>query len=122
MSRLNVAASYPVVRTHEGAVAQRISALQELRRSVLSALLWESTFYESGSSHAQRVKELVAQCKHESVGALAVEAREKMYLRHIPLLLVAEMAKLTKGDEEKGRRVAPWCIARTLLGQHGCVV
>ena len=34
--------------THEGARAHHISVLAQLRRSVLSCLLWESEFYEDG--------------------------------------------------------------------------
>jgi len=34
--------------THEGAPASRTSAELSLRRSVLSTMLWEDSFYESG--------------------------------------------------------------------------
>jgi hypothetical protein len=43
---------------------------------------------------AGRIRELVAKVPAEQVAALAVEAREKMKLRHAPLLLVREMARL----------------------------
>ena len=43
---------------------------------------------------AGRIHELVAKVPAEKVAALAVEAREKMKLRHAPLLLVREMARL----------------------------
>ena len=46
-------------RTHEGALAQRISAKAELRRTVLTCLLWEDAFYEKGSGVANRLAELV---------------------------------------------------------------
>lgn len=97
MSRMNVPTVYPPVRNHEGVTVSRISALAELRRSVLSALLWENSFYESGSVHAKRVIDLVEACKPEEVAALAVEARDKMYLRHVPLFLVRQLAR-TKGN------------------------
>lgn len=93
MARMNVAPAYPTVTTHEGAPAVRISALNELRRSVLSALLWEDTFYENGSAHAQRVAGLVAKCEPVDVAALAIEARDQMYLRHVPLFLVRQLAR-----------------------------
>jgi 60 kDa SS-A/Ro ribonucleoprotein len=80
-------------RTHEGAPAKRITAEQALRRSVLSCMLWENEFYEDGVQIAGRIGELVPQVEPEKVAALAVEGREKMKLRHAPLLLVREMAR-----------------------------
>ena len=56
-------------------------------------MLWESEFYEDGVQIAGRIHELVPQVAAEKVAALAVEARERMKLRHAPLLLVREMAR-----------------------------
>ena len=81
-------------RTHEGAPARHISAEQELRRSVLACMLWEDQFYEDGVAIAGRIRELVPRVAAEKVAALAVEARTHMKLRHAPLLLVREMARL----------------------------
>jgi 60 kDa SS-A/Ro ribonucleoprotein len=80
-------------RTHEGARAAVITAEQALRRSVLSCMLWEDEFYEDGVQIAGRIHELVPQVEAAQVAALAVEAREKMKLRHAPLYLVREMAR-----------------------------
>jgi len=80
-------------RTHEGGPAKAITAEQALRRSVLSCMLWESEFYEDGVQIAGRVHELVPKVDAAMVAALAVEGREKMKLRHAPLLLVREMAR-----------------------------
>jgi 60 kDa SS-A/Ro ribonucleoprotein len=79
--------------THEGAPAVHISVLAQLRRSVLSCLLWESEFYEDGQEVGERIAELTAQCSPEDVVALAIEAREQMHLRHVPLLLLRELAR-----------------------------
>ena len=79
--------------THEGARASRISVLAQLRRSVLSCLLWESEFYEDGAEISKRIADLTAQCMPEDVAALAIEAREQMHLRHVPLLLLRELAR-----------------------------
>jgi hypothetical protein len=81
-------------RTHEGAPAKNISPELQLRRSVLACMLWEDQFYEDGVAIAGRVRELAAKVPAEKVAALAIEAREKMKLRHAPLLLVREMARL----------------------------
>jgi len=81
-------------RTHEGAPPKQISPELQLRRSVLACMLWEDQFYEDGVAIAGRIRELVAKVPAEKVAALAIEAREKMKLRHAPLLLVREMARL----------------------------
>lgn len=81
-------------RTHEGAPAKQISPELQLRRSVLACMLWEDQFYEDGVAIAGRIRELVARVPADKVAALAVEAREKMKLRHAPLLLAREMARL----------------------------
>ena len=93
MAKMNVWKRIFPVRTHEGAVAQKVSPKLELRRTVLTCLLWEDTFYEKGSGIAARVAELVRENKTEDVAALAREARDKMQLRHVPLFLVRELAR-----------------------------
>ncbi|HKF46193.1 MAG TPA: vWA domain-containing protein [Terracidiphilus sp.] len=80
-------------RTHEGAPAAVLTSEQALRRSVLSCMLWEGEFYEDGVQIAGRIHELVPRVDAAKVAALAVEARERMKLRHVPLLLVREMAR-----------------------------
>src|ERR1700756_4972842 len=92
MARLNLNLTFGQ-RTHEGAPARNISTELQLRRSVLACLLWESQFYEDGVEIAGRIAELVPKVGAEKVAALAVEARERMKLRHAPLLLVREMAR-----------------------------
>jgi 60 kDa SS-A/Ro ribonucleoprotein len=93
MARLNLLNLNFGQRTHEGAPARTISTELQLRRSVLACLLWENQFYEDGVEIAGRIAELVPKVAAEKVAALAVEAREKMKLRHAPLLLVREMAR-----------------------------
>lgn len=83
-----------VPRTYEGAPAAVISDEQALRRSVLACMLWEDEFYESGVTIAERIRALLPKVEAAKVAALAVEARTKMKLRHVPLLLVREMARL----------------------------
>lgn len=82
------------IRTHEGAVAQHINSELALRRSVMSCLLWEDEFYESGETIAKRIADLIPKVRPEVVSAIAVEARTKMKLRHVPLKIVREMARI----------------------------
>jgi 60 kDa SS-A/Ro ribonucleoprotein len=93
MARLNALNLNFGPRTHEGAPARNLSTELQLRRSVLACLLWESQFYEEGVEIAGRIAELVPRVAAEKVAALAIEAREKMKLRHAPLLLAREMAR-----------------------------
>src|SRR5580704_17935385 len=93
MARLNLLNLNFGARTHVGAPARNISTELQLRRSVLACLLWESQFYEDGVEIGGRVAELVPKVAAEKVAGLAVEAREKMKLRHAPLLVVREMAR-----------------------------
>lgn len=96
--KTNVLSPRPL--THEGAPAARINAKQELRRTIMACLLWEDSFYESGQSVADRIKALVAQCDPADVADMAIEAREKMHLRHVPLKLCVDLAarKALKAD------------------------
>jgi 60 kDa SS-A/Ro ribonucleoprotein len=92
MARTNVLNKTPAPRTHEGAPAHRIDKEAQLRRSVMACLLWESEFYESGETIANRIAKLALELPPETVAQIAIEAREKMYLRHVPLWLVRAMA------------------------------
>src|SRR5271155_330956 len=93
MTKLNVWKRMFPAKTHEGAVAQKVGTKAELRRSVLTCLLWEDTFYEKRNTIAARLAELVQQNKPEDVATLAREARDQMQLRHVPLFLVRELAR-----------------------------
>jgi hypothetical protein len=93
MAKMNVWKRMFPAHTHEGAVAQKVNAKLELRRTVLTCLLWEDAFYEKGNDIAQRIASLVRANKAEDVAALAVEARSEMQLRHVSLFLVRELAR-----------------------------
>lgn len=81
------------LKTHEGAPAGHVTVEQQLRRSVMACLLFESQFYEDGVTIADRIAALVPQVAPSAVAAIAIEARTQMNLRHAPLLLVREMAR-----------------------------
>ena len=81
------------ITTHEGAPAARINAYQQLRRSVLSCLLWEREFYEDGKNIVDRIVEVAKEVPKEKVAALAVEARTVFGLRHAPLMLLLDLIR-----------------------------
>jgi 60 kDa SS-A/Ro ribonucleoprotein len=82
------------VFTREGAPAKAFAPADELKRTLMNCLLWEDQFYEDGVTIADRIKQLVPLVEPERVAALAIMAREDMKLRHAPLLLLREMARL----------------------------
>jgi 60 kDa SS-A/Ro ribonucleoprotein len=87
-----------IVRTHEGAATTNpLTPIQQLRRTLLTCMLWEDNFYESGVSVADRIKALVSACAPADVAALAIEARTVHHLRHVPLLLVRELLRTKAG-------------------------
>jgi len=94
MARINKKTVTPIVETHGGGVASRINNnLELLRRSVMSCLLWEDEFYEDGKNISNRIIELANTVNPDEVAKLAIEARDKMKLRHVPLLLCRILAK-----------------------------
>src|SRR5688572_12590098 len=103
MTRLNTTTRRTAPTTHEGAAAATLTPEQELRRSVMACLLWEDTFYEQGETVAQRIERLVSLVPPALVAALAIEAREDMHLRHVPLWLARALAF---GDAGRRRHVA----------------
>jgi 60 kDa SS-A/Ro ribonucleoprotein len=110
MSRFNLRAAAARLFTHEGApAAHHLSIEQQLRRSVMSCLLWERQFYEDGVAIADRITALAEQAPPAMVAALAIEARSAFNLRHAPLLLLATLAKTGAGT-----RLVSETIERTI--------
>jgi len=92
--RMNVAIKTPAPRTAEGGPAARITDEQRLRRLSATCMLWEDNFYIDGQTVAGTIAELVGKVSPEFAAAVAYEARTKQHLRHLPLLIVREMARL----------------------------
>lgn len=113
MARTNTASKKALIYTHEGAVAVSIDPVQQLRRSVMSCMLWENEFYEDGQSIADRIANTVKEVLKQKGGAemvagIACEARSKMKLRHVPLLL---LVALIRAQTDAARAV----VADTIL-------
>ena len=96
-------------KTHEGGLSSAaLTPTQELRRTVMCCLLFEDSFYESGVSASDRMRALVKKCSFEDVAAIAIDAREKMKLRHVPLFLTRELLR-----NHSGRKVGD-LVARVI--------
>jgi 60 kDa SS-A/Ro ribonucleoprotein len=82
------------VFTHEGGKGKSFTPFQELNRAVLTCMLLEDTFYEKGDDQASRIAGLIPLCKPDAVLGLAIEARQKFHLRHVPLFVTRELARV----------------------------
>lgn len=83
-----------------GTKVPKIGVEKQLRRVVLANMLFENQFYMDGESSADLVKTLVPKADPKSVQDLAIEARGKFKLRHVPLLLARELARIGKLPHE----------------------
>lgn len=108
--RVNILKERDPVFTHEGGPAKRISPENQLRRTVLSCLLWEKNFYDDGVEVAKRIEDLAARVSPEFLATLAVESRSVFHLRHAPLLLLKCLVKHGSGRIVEDAIVA--CIQR----------
>lgn len=89
----NVAKKYSA-ETHEGGKADsHIKPFEQLRRMVSSCLLFENTFYEDGVTIADEIANLCQKVDNERIGMLAIQARNDLKLRHVPLFLCVQLAR-----------------------------
>ena len=83
------------VLNHEGALAFKLDPLTELYLKAASTLVGEPKYYTDGqTSDSELLKSIrqVAKIDPEFILQLAVYCREQLYLRSVPLLLLAEFA------------------------------
>ncbi|MFH1832377.1 MAG: TROVE domain-containing protein [bacterium] len=98
MSRFNQSVkNSKVTENHEGETAYKLSPELELY-SLSCTSLMQPKFYEKDTEQLDRLRDLIKKCSPEFVVKLAIYAREQMYLRTIPIVLVVELAKIHKGD------------------------
>lgn len=89
---------------HQGAKAYTLSPALELYTTVVTSTLSDNT-YQKADARLARIQQLIRQNDAQFVAKLAVYAREKMYLRSMPLILLTELAKKHKGDNLVSRTV-----------------
>ena len=83
-----------------GTSVKAISPEKQLMRLTLASMLWEKQFYLDGKEQAELIGDLVKKVNPAVTSALAVTARDKFKLRHIPLLLTRELARHGKLKSE----------------------
>jgi hypothetical protein len=77
-----------------GARAAKQDSEALLRRAVMTCLLWENLFYESGESVALNIKKLISDVSPDVAFEIALEAKHLQKLRHVPLYMAVVMAGL----------------------------
>lgn len=85
-----------LTENHVGTTVREISPLMQLKRLVLASMLFENQFYCDGKTSAARIQELVKIVNPTQVAELAVQARQEQQLRHVPLFLARELARIGK--------------------------
>lgn len=97
MSSVNRTAPQMMVRNHAGASVPALKdAESQLRRLVMAHMLFENQFYIDGKSTADLVSSLVPKVAPEKVAEIAIEVRSAYKLRHVPLVLCRELARIGK--------------------------
>lgn len=96
MSSMNRTVPAKMTTNMVGTSVKAISAEKQLRRLTMANMLWEDQFYIDGVSNAQYLANALKQVDPKSAQALALEAREKFKLRHVPLLIMRELARVGK--------------------------
>ena len=87
-----------VTTNYEGEKAWKLSPKMELYTLVCTASL-QKKFYTNADECITRLRKLIKKVPVEFVAQLAVYAREQMYLRSIPLVLVVELCKVCNNSQ-----------------------
>lgn len=89
--KLNSSSKTPPIYTAEGGKAYKINAEEQLKRLVMSCMLWEGEFYIDGKTIAQNIQECCHKVNPGVLYDIAKEAKDSG-LRHVPLLLARQQA------------------------------
>lgn len=83
-------------RTPAKITANTVNHTSNLRRLVMANMLWENQFYIDGVSNAQLLSDAISRVPADQVQAIALEARSRYKLRHVPLQILRELARAGK--------------------------
>ncbi len=99
-----------VTTNYEGEKAWKLTPKMELYTLVCTASL-QKKFYTDENECVSRLRKLIKKVPVEFVAKLAIYAREQMYLRSIPLVLVVELCKIF--ESKKSKDTSPTLIEDT---------
>lgn len=92
-----------------GPKAAKQSEIAKLKRLTMACLLWEDIAYAKGSTVAAEISATVPNCSPEECRDLAIAIRKDQKLRHVPLLVIREMAKLPEHRKYVSETLASVC-------------
>jgi len=98
MTKMNVWKRMFPAKTHEGAVAQRVDPRRELRRTVLTCLLWEHTSTRKGNAMRSASRNSWRATSPRMWLRSLAKLATKMQVRHVPLFLVRETCAAAKAQ------------------------
>lgn len=98
-----------------GAAVQ--SPENELRRLVMTCLLWEDLAYQDGRSVVEDIKAIVPKVSPEKVYEITVATRKEQKLRHVPLLLIREMCRYPEHRKFVHRAIQEVCTRPDQMGE-----
>ena len=105
MARFNEQRTNPrKTENHEGALAFTMTPEMDLYSQVCTASLQPKFYAPKADGQLTRLRESISKVDPELVCKLAVYAREKMYLRSVPLVLMVELLKNFNEGNQKGKR------------------
>jgi len=87
-----------VTKNYEGEKAWKLTPKMELYTLVCTASL-QKKFYTEADEAVDRLRKLILKAPAEFVIKLAIYAREKMYLRSIPLVIAVELCRVCKNSK-----------------------
>jgi len=93
MSSLNMRAFAAPAYNAAGLKVRNITNEQKLLRMTMAHMLWENQFYVDGQESAKVLAELVTKVKPDFAAAVAERARNEFKLRHVPLMIMRELAR-----------------------------
>lgn len=86
-----------VVTNYMGGKSYKLDVATELYTAVVTTML-DDSYYEKAGERLKRIRKLIVENDPAFVAKLAIYARQKMYLRTIPQVLLVELAKVHSGD------------------------
>ena len=93
MSSLNMRAVAAPAYNAAGLKVRNITNEQKLLRMTMAHMLWENQFYVDGAKSNEILGALVKKVKPDFAAAVAERARNEFKLRHVPLMIMRELAR-----------------------------
>jgi len=113
MSRFNEKSSEKFIeKNYEGDISYKLTPEMELYTLVCTSALQPTFYVPNTNDQLNKIKSALRRVDPLFAAQLAVYARERMYLRTIPLILTIELTKLYKKQDDLVRRLVRRVVQR----------